>query len=115
MEMVLDTPPREGKGMSDRYINGGCGFTQDEKVLMEHIAGQNSTVIALLDTKMDNLINQLIAKNQQDKDQVPLSVFKWIIVFLLIFTFSLIFGVNAAKEFFGHGIPKAPVADISTR
>lgn len=113
--MGLDTPLKEGNGMGDRYVNGGCGFNQDEKVLMEHIAGQNSTVIALLDTKMDNLINQLIAKNQQDKDQVPLSVFKWIIVFLLIFTFSLIFGVDAAKEFFGHGIPKAPVAGVGVQ
>lgn len=92
-------------GNEHRYTNGGCGFTEDVKELMEHIAGQNETVITLVGAKMDNLVNQLIAKNERDKDQVPLSVFKWIIIFLLVFTFSLIFGVNAAKELFGHSLP----------
>lgn len=89
------------------YANGGCGFNNDTRELMEHIAGQNETIITLVGAKMDNLVNQLIAKNERDKDQVPLSVFKWIIVFLLVFTFSLIFGVNAARELFKHGVAPA--------
>lgn len=57
------------------------------------------SVAEALDRGSDKLVNALVDATRQ-RDMVPVSTLKWIVIFLLIFTFALIFGVEAVKTLF---------------
>lgn len=50
-------------------------------------------LVTVIDTRVGELINHLAGK-----DQVPLSVVKWLVIFMLTFTFSMVFGVGELKN-----------------
>lgn len=53
-------------------------------------------LIQSLDGKMERLVEHLIKK--ADPRFVPVSVFGWLVAFLLIFNFALVFGIPATER-----------------
>lgn len=92
-----------------KKINGemGCFFQpyeRGEKVMRLHESTLNTekkvdAVIALLDDKIDTLINKITERN--NADLIPVRVFSWIVVFLLVFNFAFVFGIPAVEKYFG--------------
>jgi hypothetical protein len=70
------------------------------KALTELQRGQEQ-MLNLLDHKVDDLINAL-----KGKDMIPVSSLKWVIIYMLLFTFTVIVGkeftADLANKFVAH-------------
>ena len=62
---------------------------------MEKVENQNERIINVLETKLSELINAL-----RGKDQMPVSTFKWLVLFVIGFSFTTFFGFAAMQYFF---------------
>lgn len=86
-----------GELESDRGLNGceRCLHIQHE---VKQICQMNNEALASLITILNGNVRELL-NLVGGKKQVPLDVLKWIVVFLLIFCFSVFFGVAEVKQF----------------
>ena len=60
-------------------------------------------LVGLFETNVTRLMDSVLdtAKNQ---DMIPVSVLKSIVLFMLVFNFALIFGIEVASKVFNHKI-----------
>lgn len=54
------------------------------------------TLAQTVGIKMDKLIDVIAGKGM-----IPVDVFKWLVVFVMLFVFCIVFGVSAAKDLVG--------------
>jgi len=79
-------------------IRGTHDMIKDASMKVDLTHSLMESVVSLLEKKIDYLIHNIVLNSSSDK--VPLSVFKWIVIFLLVFNFALIFGVEGARKIF---------------
>lgn len=58
-----------------------------------------------IDNKLGTLVDHIVAKD--NTKMIPVSVLSWIVVFVLVFTFTMFFGIKASEKFFDKVNPVA--------